>query len=92
VAYEVIGTGDPAVVFAPADGERHQWPAQAAYLAQSHTVITIDPPGPAGTDPVAELVAVLDACGATPAGTWPSPPSCASSGPACRCTGWPSTR
>jgi pimeloyl-ACP methyl ester carboxylesterase len=64
VAYEVIGTGDPAVVFAPADGERHQWPAQAAYLAQSHTVITIDPPGPAGTDPVAELVAVLDACGA----------------------------
>jgi predicted glycosyltransferase len=64
VAYEVHGAGDPVVVFAPASGERHQWPAQAAYLARSHAVITIGPPGPAATDPVADLVAVLDACGA----------------------------
>jgi predicted glycosyltransferase/dienelactone hydrolase len=63
VAYEVHGAGDPAVVFAPANGERHQWPAQVAYLAQSHTVITIGPPGPGGTDPVADLLAVLDTCG-----------------------------
>ena len=64
MAYEVHGAGDPVVVFAPASGERHQWPAQAAYLARSHAVITIGPPGPAATDPVADLVAVLDACGA----------------------------
>jgi len=64
VAYEVHGAGDPAVVFVPAGGERHQFPAQEAYLARWHRVVTIDPPGPAGTDPVADLLAVLDACGA----------------------------
>ena len=64
MAYEVHGAGGPVVVFAPASGEHHRWPAQVAYLARSHTVITIDPPGPAATDPVADLVAVLDACGA----------------------------
>jgi len=64
VAYEIHGAGDPVVVFAPASGERHQWPAQAAYLARSYAVVTIGPPGPAATDPVADLVAVLDACGA----------------------------
>ena len=63
-AYEVHGSGAPAVVFAPAAGERHRWPAQVAYLARWHTVITVDPPGPADTDPVAGLLAVLDACGA----------------------------
>ena len=46
MAYEVHGAGDPAVVLAPAAGDRHQWPAQVAYLARSHTVIVIDPPGP----------------------------------------------
>ena len=67
MVYEVHGAGDPVVVFAPASGERHQWPAQVAYLARSHTVVTIDPHGPADTDPVADLVAVLDACGAAQA-------------------------
>ena len=64
MAYEVHGAGDPAVVFVPAGGERHQFPAQEAYLARWHRVVTIDPPGPAGTDPVADLLAVLDTCGA----------------------------
>ena len=27
MAYEVHGAGDPVVVFAPASGERHRWPA-----------------------------------------------------------------
>jgi hypothetical protein len=61
--YEVHGSGGPAVVFAPADGGRHRWPVQVAYLARWHTAITIDPPGPADPDPVADVLAVLDACG-----------------------------
>ena len=62
-AYEVHGSGAPAVVFAPAGSERHRWPVQVAYLARWHTVITIGPPGPADSDPVADVLAVLDACG-----------------------------
>ena len=62
-AYEVHGSGAPAVVFAPAGSERHRWPVQVAYLARRHTVITIGPPGPADSDPVADVLAVLDACG-----------------------------
>jgi pimeloyl-ACP methyl ester carboxylesterase/predicted glycosyltransferase len=76
VAYEVAGAGGPAVVFVPAGGHDgggpRPWPAQVAYLAQSHTVVTIGPRGggPSGTAAgwaatgyAADVLAVMDACG-----------------------------
>jgi pimeloyl-ACP methyl ester carboxylesterase/predicted glycosyltransferase len=77
VGYEVLGEGEPAVVFAPLDPIVHSraWKAQVPYLARRFRVITIDPRGNgrsdrpqaaaayADTEFVADTVAVMDACG-----------------------------
>jgi pimeloyl-ACP methyl ester carboxylesterase len=47
VAYEVFGSGPPALVFVPIDPLVHSraWKAQVPYLAREFQVITIDPRG-----------------------------------------------
>ena len=47
VAYEVFGSGEPALVFAPTDPLVHSraWKAQVPYLARASRVVTIDPRG-----------------------------------------------
>jgi pimeloyl-ACP methyl ester carboxylesterase len=47
VAYEVFGSGRPALVFVPIDPLVHSraWKAQVPYLAREFQVITIDPRG-----------------------------------------------
>jgi len=76
VGYEVFGEGEPAVVFAPLYPivDSRAWKAQVPYLARRFRVITIDPRGNgwsdrpeapaayAGTEFVADTVAVMDAC------------------------------
>jgi pimeloyl-ACP methyl ester carboxylesterase len=77
VAYEVFGSGEPALVFAPTDPLVHSraWKAQVPYLARTSRVVTIDPRGNgrsdrpessvayADTEFVADTVAVMDAAG-----------------------------
>jgi len=45
VAYEVFGSGEPTLVFAPTDPLVHSraWKAQVPYLARTSRVVTIDP-------------------------------------------------
>jgi pimeloyl-ACP methyl ester carboxylesterase len=52
VAYEVFGSGDPALVFAPTDPLVHSraWKAQVPYLARTSRVVTIDPRGNGRSD------------------------------------------
>ena len=52
VAYEVFGSGDPALVFAPTDPLVHSraWKAQVPYLAREYRVITVDPRGNGRSD------------------------------------------
>jgi pimeloyl-ACP methyl ester carboxylesterase len=47
VAYEVFGSGEPTLVFAPTDPLVHSraWKAQVPYLARRSRVVTIDPRG-----------------------------------------------
>jgi pimeloyl-ACP methyl ester carboxylesterase len=52
VAYEVFGSGEPALVFAPTDPLVHSraWKAQVPYLARTSRVVTIDPRGNGRSD------------------------------------------
>jgi len=75
VGYEVFGSGDPAIVFAPIDGivQSRAWKAQVPYFARNHRVVTIDPRGNgrsdhpsdpaayADTEFVADTIAAMDA-------------------------------
>jgi pimeloyl-ACP methyl ester carboxylesterase len=77
VAYEVFGSGEPALVFAPTDPLVHSraWKAQVPYLARTSRVVTIDPRGNgrsdrpessaayADTEFAADTIAVMDATG-----------------------------
>jgi len=77
IAYEVFGSGEPAVVFAPTDPivNSRAWKAQVPYLAREFKVVTIDPRGNgrsgrpqtsaayADLEFVADIVAVMDATG-----------------------------
>ena len=77
VAYEVFGSGEPALVFTPTDPLVHSraWKAQVPYLARASRVVTIDPRGNgrsdrpqssaayADTEFVADTIAVMDAVG-----------------------------
>src|SRR6478736_8213234 len=77
VSYEVFGSGEPALVFAPTDPLVHSraWKAQVPYLARTSRVVTIDPRGNgrsdrpessaayADTEYVADTIAVMDAAG-----------------------------
>ena len=77
VAYEVFGSGEPALVFAPTDPivNSQAWKAQVPYLARFFRVVTIDPrgngrsdrpPSPAAyadTEYAADTMAVMDAAG-----------------------------
>jgi pimeloyl-ACP methyl ester carboxylesterase/predicted glycosyltransferase len=77
VAYEVVGAGQPALVFVPTDPLVHSraWKAQVPYLARAFQVLTIDPRGNgssdrprsaaayADTEFVADTIAVMDAAG-----------------------------
>ncbi len=77
VGYEVFGSGEPAVVFAPTDPivDSRAWKAQVPYLAREFKIVTIDPRGngrsdrpqaaDAYADPefVADIIAVMDAAG-----------------------------
>jgi hypothetical protein len=77
IAYEVFGSGAPALVFAPTDPLVHSraWKAQVPYLARTFRVVTIDPRGNgrsdrpqtpaayADTEFVADTIAVMDAAG-----------------------------
>ena len=77
VAYEVFGSGEPTLVFAPTDPLVHSraWKAQVPYLARTSRVVTIDPRGNgrsdrprssaayADTEYVADTIAVMDATG-----------------------------
>ena len=77
VAYEVYGSGEPALVFAPTDPivNSQAWKAQVPYLARFFRVVTIDPrgngrsdrpPSPAAyadTEYAADTIAVMDAAG-----------------------------
>ena len=55
IGYEMFGSGEPTLVFAPTDPLVHSraWKAQVPYLARTSRVVTIDPRrerpvGPAG--------------------------------------------
>ena len=79
VSYEVFGSGEPALVFAPTDPLVHSraWKAQVPYLARTSRVVTIDPRG--------ELL-LLDGAGHLPqpspsSSTAPSGTSPTASGP-----------
>ena len=52
IAYEVFGSGEPALVFAPTDPLVHSraWKAQVPYLASTSRVVTIDPRGNGRSD------------------------------------------
>ena len=52
VGYEVFGSGEPALVFAPTDPLVHSraWKAQVPYLARTSRVVTIDPRGNGRSD------------------------------------------
>jgi pimeloyl-ACP methyl ester carboxylesterase len=77
VGYEVFGSGEPALVFAPTDVLVHSraWKAQVPYLARTSRVVTIDPCGNgrsdrpqssasyADADFAADTIAVMDAAG-----------------------------
>jgi pimeloyl-ACP methyl ester carboxylesterase/predicted glycosyltransferase len=77
VAYEVLGQGEPALVFSPLDAivSSAAWKAQVPYLARSFRVVNIDPRGNgrsdrpasaagyADTEFVADTIAVMDAIG-----------------------------
>ena len=77
VSYEVFGSGEPAIVFAPTDPLVHSraWKAQVPYLARTSRVVTIDPrengrsdrpvssAAYADTEYVADTIAVMDATG-----------------------------
>ena len=77
VAYELFGSGEPALVFAPIDPlvQSRAWKAQVPYLARTSRVVTIDPRGNgrsdrprsaaayADTEYVADTIAVMDAAG-----------------------------
>ncbi len=77
VAYEVFGSGEPAVVFTPVDAivQSLAWKAQVPYLARTHRVVTIDPRGNGRSDrpddpsaygdavDVADTIAVMDETG-----------------------------
>jgi pimeloyl-ACP methyl ester carboxylesterase/predicted glycosyltransferase len=77
VGYEVFGSGEPAIVFAPTDPLVHSraWKAQVPYLARTSRVVTIDPRGNgrsdqprssaayADTEYVADTIAAMDAAG-----------------------------
>ncbi len=77
VAYEVFGSGESALVFAPTDPivNSQAWKAQVPYLARFFRVVTIDPrgngrsdrpPSPAAyadTEYAADTMAVMDAAG-----------------------------
>ena len=82
VGYEVFGSGEPTLVFAPTDPLVHSraWKAQVPYLARTSRVVTIDPRGNgrsdrpessaayADTEFVADTIAVMDATGVRPRG------------------------
>src|ERR1700750_3439643 len=77
VGYEVFGSGEPALVFAPTDPLVHSraWKGQVPSLARTSRVVTIDPRGSGGSDRpvssaayadteyVADTIAVMDATG-----------------------------
>ena len=77
VGYEVFGSGEPALVFAPTDPLVHSraWKAQVPYLARTFRTVTVDPRGNgrsdqpqspaayADTEFVADTIAVMDAVG-----------------------------
>jgi pimeloyl-ACP methyl ester carboxylesterase len=77
VAYEVYGTGEPTILFAPTWTIVHSriWKAQLPYFARSHRVIAVDPRGNGASDRphdaeayaeremAADLLATMDATG-----------------------------
>lgn len=62
VGYEVFGSGDPAIVFAPIDAivESRAWKAQVPYLSRDHLVVTIDPRGNGRSDRPTDGAAYAD--------------------------------
>jgi pimeloyl-ACP methyl ester carboxylesterase/predicted glycosyltransferase len=62
VGYEVFGSGEPAIVFAPIDPiiDSRGWKAQVPYLARHHKVVTIDPRGNGRSDKPTTLEAFSD--------------------------------
>jgi pimeloyl-ACP methyl ester carboxylesterase len=77
IFYEVYGTGDPAIVFAPSWSIVHSriWKAQIPYFARHHRVVTFDPRGNGRSDRpdssaayaeeemARDILAVMDAVG-----------------------------
>jgi pimeloyl-ACP methyl ester carboxylesterase/predicted glycosyltransferase len=77
VHYEVFGSGETSIVFAPADTivDGRMWKGQVAWLARRHRVVVIDPRGNGASDrpvgpehysdhiQVADTIGVMDAVG-----------------------------